>query len=73
MKKITILLFLVLIFGCSTDQDNSESGDGQGGSLAIFALKGNYLYGVDNSKLNVFSLFLSGITSTCASSFDKLR
>ncbi|HQW69467.1 MAG TPA: hypothetical protein PLH25_07355 [Flavobacterium sp.] len=56
MKKITILLFLVLIFGCSTDQDNSESGDGQGGSLAIFALKGNYLYGVDNSKLNVFSL-----------------
>ena len=56
MKKNIILLLSVLFFGCSTDQNNNETSDGQGGSLAIFALKGNYLYGVDNSKLNVFSL-----------------
>lgn len=57
MKKIsTFLLFILLVSGCSTDSDNLSNGDGQGGSLAIFALKGNYLYAVDNSKLNVFSL-----------------
>ena len=56
MKKITsILIFILLISGCSAD-DNLTKGDGQGGSLAIFALKGDYLYAVDNSKLNVFSL-----------------
>lgn len=57
MKKIsTFLLFILLVSGCSTDSDTLSNGDGQGGSLAIFALKGNYLYAVDNSKLNVFSL-----------------
>lgn len=58
MKKIIILLSIstLLLLGCSSDSDNLSNGDGQGGSLAIFALKGNYLYAVDNSKLNVFSL-----------------
>lgn len=57
MKKIIyFLLTAFIISSCSSDQDSTQSGDGQGGSLAIFALKGNYLYGVDNSKLNVFSL-----------------
>jgi hypothetical protein len=49
----------VLILSCSSDSERSAptaNGDGTGGSLAIFALKGNYLYSVDNQKLNVFSL-----------------
>lgn len=58
MKKIilTLLTFFVLL-SCSTDS-NSTAGnsDGQGGSLAIFALKNNYLYSVDVATLNVFSL-----------------
>lgn len=57
MKKIfTLLLFILFVTSCSNDKANLSSGDGQGGSLAIFAIKGNYLYAVDNSKLNVFSL-----------------
>ena len=57
MKKIiTLLLFILVVSSCSSDSDNLTNGDGQGGSLAIFALKGNYLYAVDNSKLNVFSV-----------------
>jgi hypothetical protein len=58
MKKIILLLSFFLFFACSQDstQNTSSSPDGQGGSLAIFALKGNYLYGVDNFDLNVFSL-----------------
>jgi len=32
------------------------SSDGKGGSLAVFALKGNYLYTVDNSTLHVFQI-----------------
>jgi hypothetical protein len=43
--------------GCNADgETNGASNDGTGGSLAIFALKGNYLYTVDQQKLNVFSL-----------------
>lgn len=58
MKYIKVLLLIFVLMGCSTDADNSSSNtsDGTGGSLAIFALKGNYLYTVDNSKLNIFSL-----------------
>ena len=59
MKK-NIFIVLVLAFfinACSGDSETgANSGDGTGGSLAIFALKGNYLYTVDNEKLNVFSL-----------------
>ena len=58
MKKIflTLLTFFALL-SCSTDS-NSTAGnsDGKGGSLAIFALKNNYLYSVDVATLNVFSL-----------------
>lgn len=61
MKKILILLALVLVvLACSSDSGDATAipghNDGQGGSLAIFALKGNYLYTVDHSKLNVFSI-----------------
>lgn len=62
MKKIiSLFVFILLITSCSTDKANSSTSDGQGGSLAIFALKGNYLYAVDNSKLNVFSLLNSSV------------
>ncbi len=58
MKYFNLLLIILFFTNCS--QDNSASpeinSDGTGGSLAIFALKGNYLYSVDNEKLNVFSL-----------------
>jgi hypothetical protein len=56
MKKIFILSFSLIFINCSTDSDSITKGDGTGGSLAIFALKGNYLYTVDDSSLNVFSL-----------------
>jgi hypothetical protein len=42
--------------GCSNSDSAQNSEIGQGGSLAVFAIKGNYLYGVDQMKLNVFSL-----------------
>lgn len=47
------------MFGCSSDSSEGLSEgakDGQGGSLAIFALVGDYLYTVDHAKINVFSL-----------------
>ena len=60
MKKIFLLSVLTLVvLSCSGDDGTSSElnpGDGQGGSLATFALKGNYLYSVDNQKLNIFSL-----------------
>ena len=57
MKAIKILLLMLIIVGCSNDSDSiSGATDGKGGSLAIFALKGDYLYTVDHMNLNVFSL-----------------
>ena len=59
MKKIILtLLFFLALLSCSTDSNSNTSAnsDGQGGSLAIFALKNNYLYSVDVATLNVFSL-----------------
>lgn len=57
MKYLKVLLLALILIGCSKDGDSSmNTGDGTGGSLAIFTLKGNYLYSVDNSKLNIFSL-----------------
>jgi hypothetical protein len=59
MKNFKILLLLFILMGCSTDASKTSAPtgtDGKGGSLAIFALKGNYLYGVDYQQLNIFSL-----------------
>lgn len=63
MKNYIYLFFIAIIFsGCSTDSTNDSAvldaanNDGQGGSLAIFALKGDYLYTVDRSDLIVFSV-----------------
>jgi len=52
-----LLVSVAFLLACSADS-TSEKGnsDGTGGSLAIFALKGNYLYTVDATSLNVFSL-----------------
>lgn len=61
MKKYfsyTILILLVLV-GCTSDNSDFSKSDGTGGSLAIFVLKGNYLYTVDNQTLHVFSLINS--------------
>lgn len=55
-RAILYITVLFILFACSEDNGNESSGDGQGGSLAIFALKGDYLYTVDHYKLNVFSL-----------------
>lgn len=57
MKIIKIYIALLLLVSCSNDSDStSAEANGTGGSLAIFALKGDYLYTVDESNLNVFSL-----------------
>ena len=61
MKKIFKIIVTILFFiGCSqenNDVNSPESGsDGQGGSLAKFTLKGNYLYTVDEFKLTVFNI-----------------
>ena len=60
MKKYILLINVLFLFACSSDQDsvgvNEQSNDGQGGSLATFALKGEYLYTVDENDLNVFSI-----------------
>jgi hypothetical protein len=60
MKKyISLLIILALTVACQSDsseQAQAEGGDGQGGSLARFTLKGDYLYTVDNFDLNVFNV-----------------
>lgn len=60
MKKyIYILLLTIAFIGCDADSTSDESqtnSDGQGGSLARFTLKGNYLYTVDDFGLNVFNV-----------------
>ncbi len=56
MKKIITFVTLLFLISCSNSDSTQNSDVGQGGSLAVFAIKGNYLYGVDQMKLNVFSL-----------------
>lgn len=60
MKKIILLVALLLLsFSCDNDSDttgNTFTENGQGGSLARFALYQDYLYVVDDTNLNVFSI-----------------
>ncbi|HYG38287.1 MAG TPA: hypothetical protein VD908_06700 [Cytophagales bacterium] len=59
MKNILYLLILavLLVFGCSENDANiTPSRAGKGGSMARFAISGNYLYSVSNSKLNLFNI-----------------
>ncbi|WP_405252987.1 LVIVD repeat-containing protein [Dokdonia sp. Asnod3-C12] len=58
---IFILVFAIVSLGCSSDSNegssfNSADSIGQGGSLATFVIKGDYLYTVDNEDLNVFNI-----------------
>ncbi len=62
MKKFyyTFIVALFMLNACDQDSDslsNSEGAiEGQGGSLATFALKGDYLYTVDFYNLTVFNI-----------------
>ncbi len=60
MKKyIYIIISTFILLACDNDSDSTapvNDTDGRGGSLAIFALKGNYLYAVDNMDLTVFNI-----------------
>lgn len=67
MKRINIILILVvsLLSSCSdssfsplSSSSNTDSSFGisRGGSTARFAIKGNYLYIVDNDNLHVFDV-----------------
>ncbi len=59
MRKIYFaLLSIGLFISCSDDSNESgaPSQDGQGGSLARFALHGDYLYTVDEYDLNVYNI-----------------
>ena len=61
MRNLYSALIIVLIlFGCSSDSASSDSASfnesGEGGSLARFAIYLDYLYVVDDSNLNVFSI-----------------
>lgn len=62
MKKFILTILLIgFIFGCSQDGENNNSDiatnqNGQGGSLARFAILNDYLYAVDESGLNVFNI-----------------
>src|SRR5690606_9800787 len=66
------LFYFILIIGClqltncaydeaggnpnTGDPSTGNPSDGKGGSLAVFALKGNYLYTVDYRSLHVFQI-----------------
>ena len=64
MKKILLIITsLFFIVACEQDggggdvsSTESNNIDGQGGSLAKFTLKNDYLYTVDINKLNTFSI-----------------
>lgn len=60
MKKYFLFLIPLIVLSCESDGNSaalqSDSNTGQGGSLARFVIKDNYLYTVDNEDLNVFSI-----------------
>ncbi|WMI67637.1 LVIVD repeat-containing protein [Mangrovimonas sp. YM274] len=58
---ISIVVALLLLTACSNDsnvssQDSGYTESGQGGSLARFVVKGDYLYTVDLYGLHVFNI-----------------
>lgn len=57
MKKYYyLLLLLVIAVACSKDVKEASSDTGKGGSLARFAIAGNYLYVVNHEELKVFDI-----------------
>lgn len=59
-KYFYFLLVPVMFFACEKNSSSpggkSTETTGQGGSLATFAIVGNYLYTVDNEQLKVFDI-----------------
>lgn len=60
-KLILVISTVFLLFACGDNasdsyQANDIGGDGQGGSMATFILKDNYLYTVDFYNLSVFNV-----------------
>jgi hypothetical protein len=53
MRTRSWLLLLLVALGCTEGQDATV---GQGGSLARFAIQGNYLYVVSNSTLEAYEI-----------------
>lgn len=63
MKKTFYIKIFALIFTALTLSNCNNNGDdigpvntGKGGSLARFAISGDYLYVVDNSRMNLFNI-----------------
>ena len=60
MKKLNFVLLtttIIMMIGCSKNNTkNIESLAGQSGSLARFAVNGNYLYTVDANSLRLFGI-----------------
>lgn len=60
MRNLTILLLILCCISCSQDSSNgggfTSEGGGQGGSLARFTIKDDYLYTVGNEELSVFNI-----------------
>lgn len=58
--SLSFILLLFIFASCSNDStsdgNNEFATDGQGGSLAKFTLRGDYLYTVDENDLNVFNV-----------------
>ena len=61
MRSNIVLCLLLLSIGvaCESDLSSAESA-GQGGSMTRFAITGNYLYVLDHSTIQVFSLASQG-------------
>ena len=56
---LSSLLSMIMLIGCGGGLDSSRSSGnnvGEAGSMARFALKGNYLYTLNNSEMNIFDV-----------------
>lgn len=52
-----LLIFITsIIFSCGKDSGSSTSDTGKAGSMARFAIRGNFLYTVDKETLNIFDI-----------------
>jgi hypothetical protein len=56
MKKISVFILIIFLFGCEKASYLTAAPSGKGGSLARFTIVGNYLYTVDKKNLNVFDI-----------------
>ena len=59
MKKTYILsslLSMIMLIGCGEGLDSSSNNIGKAGSMARFVLKGDYLYTLNKSEMNIFDV-----------------